>query len=103
MRTGYAKLNEYLNKSNITESDMCQCGEIESVSVKYYLIECEIYENEREQLRRKLFEICGMAHLDMNLLDAKHDDEYKDWRNVIVSELETFVDGTKCFPTRNLN
>ena len=43
MRTGYAKLNEYLNKSNITESNMCQCGEIESV--KHYLIECENYEN----------------------------------------------------------
>ena len=91
MRTGYAKLNEYLNKSNITESDMCQCGEIESV--KHYLIECELYENEREQLRRKLFEICGIAHLDMNLLlDAKPDDEYKDWRNVILSELEAFVE-----------
>ena len=80
LRTGYARLNEYLNKSNIAESDMCQCGEIESV--KHYLIECEMYENEREQLRRKMFEICGIAHLDMNLLlGAKPDDEYKDWRD----------------------
>ena len=77
LRTGYARLNEYLKKSNITESDMCQCGEIESV--KHYLIECELYENQREQLRRKLFEICGIVHLDMNLLlDAKHDDEFKE-------------------------
>ena len=102
LRTGYARLNEYMNKSNIAESDMCQCGEIESV--KHYLIECEMYENGREQLRRKMFEICGIANLDMNLLlDAKHDDEYKDWRNVILSELETFVAETKRFPTLNLN
>ena len=81
---------------------MCQCGEIESV--KHFLIECELYENEREQLRRKLFESCGIVHIDMNLLlDAKHDEEFKDWRNVILSELETFVAGTKRFPTPNLN
>ena len=37
-----------------------------------------------------MFEICGIAHLDMNLLlNTKHDDEYKDWRNVILSELES--------------
>ena len=77
LRTGYARLNEYLKKSNITESDMCKCGEIESV--KHFLIECELYENEREQLRRKLFESCGTVHLDMNLLlNAKHDEEFKD-------------------------
>ena len=41
LRTGYVKLNEYLQKSNITENDKCQCGEIESV--KHFLLECEYY------------------------------------------------------------
>ena len=81
---------------------MRQCGEIETV--KHYLIECEMYENGREQLQRKMFEICGIANLDMNLfLYAKHDDIYNNWRNVILSKLETFVVGTKRFPTLNLN
>ena len=49
--------------------------------MKHYLMECELYENGRELLRRKLFESCGIAHLDMNLLvDAKHDDEFKELR-----------------------
>ena len=42
LRTGYARLNEYLNKRYIAESDMCQCREIESVI--HYLIGCEMYE-----------------------------------------------------------
>ena len=54
--------------------------------MKHYLMECELYENGRELLRRKLFESCGIAHLDMNLLlDAKQDDEFKEWRGVILS------------------
>ena len=45
--------------------------------MKHYLMECELYENGRELLRRKLFESCEIAQLDMNLLkDAKHDDEF---------------------------
>ena len=102
LRTGYVKLNEYLHNTNIAESDLCQCGEIESV--KHYLMECELNENGRELLRRKLFESCGITHLDMNLLlDAKHDDEFKEWRGVILSELETFVLETKRFLTPNSN
>ena len=47
--------------------------------MKHYSMECELYENGRELMRRKLFESCGSTHLDMNLLlDAKHDDEFKD-------------------------
>ena len=102
LRTGYVKLNEYQHKTNIAESDLCQCGEIESV--KHYLMECELYENGRELLRQRLFESCGIAHLDMNLLlDAKHDDEFMEWRDVILSELETVVLDTKRFLTPNSN
>ena len=52
----------------------------------------------------QLFESCGIVHIDTNLLlHAKHDEEFKDGRNVILSELETFVAGTKRFPTPSLN
>ena len=44
-------MNENLLKCNIYESDSCQCGQIESV--KHYLMKCELYENEREEMRRK--------------------------------------------------
>ena len=46
LRTGYVKLNEYLQKTSITENDKCQCGEIETV--KHFLLECELYEEELE-------------------------------------------------------
>ena len=55
----------------------------------------------RQKLRRKLFETCGIAHLDLNLLlDVKTDDDYKEWRTLILSELETFVAETKHFATQ---
>ena len=102
LRTGYVKLNEYLQKSNITENDKCQCGEIESV--KHFLLECEIYENEREKLRSNLFRSCGITHFDMNvLLDLRPDDEFKEWRSSILEELETFVVESKRFATRSSN
>ena len=99
LRTGYVRLNEYLQKTNVVESNKCQCRHIESIS--HYLLECPLYENQREKLRRILFEICGIAHLDLNLLlDVKTDDDYKEWRTLILSELETFVAETKRFATR---
>ena len=60
--------------------------------------------NDREKMRRKLFEIGGIAYLDMILLlDAKQKDEFKDWRSLILSELESFVAGTNHFSTPNSN
>ena len=43
LRTGYARLNEYLWKVNVVDCNKCQCGEIESVS--HYLLFCPLYEN----------------------------------------------------------
>ena len=102
LRTGYVGLIEYLFKSNIVTSNKCRCGEIESV--KHYLLECVIYDSAREIMRRKLSEICGIAHLDLNLLlDAKQNENFKDWRNIILSELGTYVAETKRFTTRIRN
>ena len=102
LRTGFTELNEYLQKCNIKNDANCECGEKESVN--HYLLECENYENEREQMRKRLFECCGIIHLDINmLLDAKPEDDYREWRDLILSELETYVDGTKRFTTRVLS
>ena len=77
LRTGYTGLNEYLQKCNIKNDANCECGEKETIN--HYLLECENYENEREQMRKRLFECCGIIHLDINmLLDAKPEDDYKE-------------------------
>ena len=47
---------------------------------------------------RSLFEVCGITDLDLNsLLDAKCDDDYKDWRSLILLVLENYVAETKRF------
>ena len=59
-----------------------------------------MYENAREKMKRKLSENCGIDHLDLNLLlDAEQNENFKDWRNIILSDLETYVVETKCFTT----
>lgn len=89
-----------MQKCNIKDSDLCKCGSKETIS--HYLLECPEFETEREILRKRLFETCNITHLDLNLLlDAKHDDEFKDWRSVILTELENFVAGTRRFATRS--
>ena len=101
MRTGYTRLNEYLHNVNVKESNKCQCEAVESVS--QYLLFCPLFEKERSH-RERLLENCGIMHLDLNiLLDARKDDELKEWRSVIVSELETYVVKTERFVTRSAN
>ena len=79
LRTGYVGLhvNEYLHKCNIKDSNNCECGGIETVS--HYLLECPKYENEREKMRKRIFNYSGIANFDLNLLlDAKQEDDFKE-------------------------
>ena len=46
---------------NVTDS-----GEIETV--QHFLLECPLYEEERDQLLKNLFSQLGINYLDMNLL-----------------------------------
>lgn len=102
LRTGYVRLHEYLNKINVVQSNLCQCGQIESVY--HYLLDCPLYEDAREQMRRNLFESCGLTQLDLSiLLDASKDDHYIDYRSTILTELETYVEATSRFATRKPN
>ena len=99
LRTGYVGINEYLHKYNIKETDLCKCGAKETLS--HFLLECQEFDTTRELMRKRIFETCGITHLDMSLLlDAKEDDEFKDWRSFMLSELENFVVETRRFATR---
>ena len=81
------------------DCNKCQCGEIESVS--HYLLFFPLYEKEREIMRKRLSQNCGIVHFDLNvLLDARKEDEFKDWRSAILTELETYVAETKRFAAR---
>ena len=48
-------------------------------------------------MRKNLFQNRGIRHLDLNvLLDARKDDELKDWRSVIISEVGTWQNMRVC-------
>ena len=97
LRTGYVGLNEYWHKCNIKETDLCGAKEI----LSHFLLECQKFDMNRELMRKRIFETCVITHLDLSLLlDATENDEFKDWRSFMLSELENFVVGTRHFATR---
>ena len=58
----------------------------------YYLLECPNYENEREKMSKRILDCCWIPNFCFNmLLAAKQEDDFKDWRNMILSQLETYV------------
>ena len=66
LRSGYAKLNDYCHKLNITESANCQCGERETV--EHYILHCDKYEEAREKLIHDMFVLSGSMHLSLEVL-----------------------------------
>ena len=53
LRTGHCHLNQYLHRFNIVENPECECG-AERETVEHYLLNCELYDEERDKLRRKV-------------------------------------------------
>ena len=79
--------------------NQCKCETKETLS--YYSLECQEFDTTGELMRKRFFETCGITYLDRNLLlDAKEDDEYKDWiLSFMLSELENLWVGTRRFAT----
>jgi len=53
LRTGHCDLNEYLHRFNKIETPECECG-AEKETVDHFLLNCELYDEERDELRRKV-------------------------------------------------
>ena len=53
LRTGHCHLNEYLYRFNIIETPECECG-AEKETVDHFLLNCELYDEERDELRRRV-------------------------------------------------
>ena len=67
LRTGHCHLNEYLNRFNIIETPECECG-AENETVEHFLLKCELYDEERDKLRRKV----GMQGMRISVLLGDH-------------------------------
>jgi ribonuclease HI len=63
LRTGHCHLNEYLNRFKIIETAECECG-AERETVEHFLLKCEIYDEMRDKLRRKV----GAQGMRVNVL-----------------------------------
>src|SRR5437667_6697274 len=63
LRTGHCHLNEYLHRFNIIETSECECGAGKE-TVEHYLLNCELYDEERDRLRRRV----GAQGMRMSLL-----------------------------------
>jgi hypothetical protein len=63
LRTGHCHLNEYLNRFKIIETAECECR-AERETVEYFLLKCELYDEMRDVLRRKV----GAQGMRINVL-----------------------------------
>jgi hypothetical protein len=53
LRTGHCHLNGYLHRFNIIDTSECECGGGKE-TVDHFLLSCELYDEERDRLRRKV-------------------------------------------------
>jgi hypothetical protein len=53
LHTGHYHLNQYLHRFNIIETPEYECGG-EKETLEHYLLNCELYDEERDALRRKI-------------------------------------------------
>ena len=53
LRTGHCHLNEYLHHFTIIKTPKCECG-AEKETVDHYLLNCKLYDEERDEMRRKV-------------------------------------------------
>ena len=93
LRTGYCSLNESRFKLNQCESSECVCGEIETV--QHFILECPLYEDNRQRLQKNLFLQLGIPYLDMDLLLGYSENEnISGWRESIICELGQYIANT---------
>ena len=53
LRTGHCGLNHYLHRFNLEDTPYCKCGHGRE-TVEHYLLECQLYAEERKELRKKV-------------------------------------------------
>ena len=65
LRLGHAGVNEHLARFNLAETDLCDCGIIETI--EHFLLDCTLFGNERDILKTSLDRIKVPVNL-INLL-----------------------------------
>ncbi|MEW8544656.1 MAG: reverse transcriptase domain-containing protein [Candidatus Thiodiazotropha sp.] len=95
LRTGYC-LTEYLHKVGLSDTSVCNCGEVESV--EHYIQECQKYEDIREYLSVKLHQLTGICEWTPALfLDLKVKDIHEEFRLQLTEIFDEFIEKSKRF------
>ena len=95
LQTGYT-LNSYRYKLGQVTSDMCSCGQTETV--EHFLLHCPLHEQARNNMELKLSRSTGLYHLDLHdLLGNEEDDNIPDYRENIRLELTQYIRATGRF------
>ena len=77
----------------------CVCGDIEIV--QHFILECPLYEDNRQKLQKNLFLQLGIPYLDMDLLLGYSENEnLSGWRESVICELEQYTANTGCLFSR---
>ena len=84
LRTGHCHLNEYLHRFNIIETPECECGAAKE-TVDHYLLNCELYDEERDALRRRV----GSHEMITSALLGD---------SLIIKETVQYIEKTRRFP-----
>ena len=66
LRSGFAKLNDYAHKIGIIDSPLCSCGERETV--EHFMLNCNLYEEQRQKLIHEMYYNTGSLNLDLETL-----------------------------------
>lgn len=90
LRTGYTKLKDYQHKTGISDDPNCTCGEKETVN--HYLLECQLYETERQEMLKQINMECGIRNINignmLTQLPGENTEETKTKLNIITKYIK---------------
>ena len=100
LRTGYSTLNNYRHKMGQTNiTPLCECGQIESET--HFLLECHLYEQERQEMLTKITKELGIRRLNMATLLTPLEGETYEETKYKLELVSSFIDSTRRFQTLN--
>ena len=95
-------INDYRHKLGQCESELCECGQIETV--QHYLLQCQLYEEERNILYNRLREQLGIHTPKVyTLLGYEGHREISTCREQIMQEVGQYIERTESFRTLHPN
>ena len=76
----------------------CECGEVENI--EYFLLECQLYEDQRLQFFYTLQSQVGLTNL-LELLSYEDKEDFKGWRDTVITSLCSYIEKTGRFDQTN--